>query len=93
MNSYKFDWKNTLTGTIELIAENGTLAEEKLMTMTLKELLDKSKYVSDDKGRSIRFVDLDGNKFSDSLDEQDWNKFIHLFKIQFDQNSQLSHLQ
>ena len=74
MNSYKFDWKNNLTGTIELIAENGTLAEEKLMTMTLKELLDKSKYVSDDKGRSIRFVDLDGNKFSDSLDEQEWNK-------------------
>ena len=74
MNSYKFDWKNTLTGTIELDAENGTLAEEKLMNMTLKELLDKSKYVSDDKGRSIRFVDLDGNKFSDSLDEQEWNK-------------------
>ena len=71
MNSYKFDWQNTLTGTIELEAENGTLAEEKLMNMTLKELLDKSKYVSDDKGRSIRFVDLDDN-FSDSLDEQDW---------------------
>ena len=73
MNSYKFDWQNTLTGTIELEAENGTLAEEKLMNMTLKELLDKSKYVSDDKGRSIRFVDLD-DSFSDSLDEQDWNK-------------------
>ena len=29
MNSYKFDWQNTLTGTIELEAENGTLAEEK----------------------------------------------------------------
>ena len=73
MNSYKFDWKNTLTGTIELEAENGTLAEEKLMNMTLKELLDKSKYVSDDNGRSIRFVDLDDN-FSDSLDEQDWHE-------------------
>ena len=74
MNSYKFDWKNTLTGTIELEAENGILAEEKLMNMTLKELLDKSKYVSDDKGRSIRFVDSDGNIFSDSLDEQDWKE-------------------
>ena len=71
MNSYKFEWQNTLTGTIELEAENGTLAEEKLMNMTLKELLEQSKYVSDDKGRSIRFVDLDDN-FSDSLDEQDW---------------------
>ena len=74
MNPYKFDWKNTLTGTIELDAENGTLAEEKLMNMTLKELLDKSKYVSDDKGRSIRFVDLDESYFSDSLDKQDWQE-------------------
>ena len=74
MNSYKFDWQNTLNGTIELEAENGVLAEEKLMNMTLKELLDQSKYVSDDKGRSIRFVDLDGNQFSDSLDEQDWKE-------------------
>ena len=73
MNSYKFDWQNTLTGTIELEAENGTLAEEKLMNMTLKELLEKSKYVSDDIGRSIRFVDLDDG-FSDSLDEQDWHE-------------------
>ena len=73
MNSYKFDWQNTLTGIIELEAENGTLAEEKLMNMTLKELLEKSKYVSDDKSRSIRFVDLDDG-FSDSLDEQDWHE-------------------
>ena len=74
MNSYKFDWQNTLTGIIEIEAENGTLAEEKQMNMTLKELLEKSKYVSDNKGRSIRFVDLDSNNFSDSLDEQDWKE-------------------
>ena len=49
MNKYQFDWKNTVTGTIEAEAEDGTSAEEKLMTMTLKELLEKSKYVSDDK--------------------------------------------
>ena len=73
MNSYKFDWKNTLTGTIELEAENGTLAEEKLMNMTLKELLDKSKYVSDDKGREIRFVDTD-DSFIDSMEEKEWNE-------------------
>ena len=80
MNSYKFDWQNTLTGTIELEAENGTLAEEKLMNMTLKELLEKSKYVSDDNGRSIRFVDLDDN-FSDSLDEQDWYEHKSVLQI------------
>ena len=77
MNSYKFDWKNTLTGIIELEAENGTLAEEKLMNMTLKELLEKSKYVSDDKGREIRFVDID-NSFIDSLEEKEWNELRHI---------------
>ena len=77
MNSYKFDWKNTLTGTIELEAENGIVAEEKLMNMTLKELLEKSKYVSDDKGREIRFVDID-NSFIDSLEEKEWNELRHI---------------
>ena len=77
MNSYKFDWKNTLTGTIELEAEDGTSAEEKLMTMTLKELLEKSKYVSDDKGREIRFVDTD-DSFIDSMEEKEWNELKHI---------------
>ena len=77
MNSYKFDWKNTLTGTIELEAENGIVAEEKLMTMTLKELLEKSKYVSDDKGREIRFVDTN-DSFIDSMEEKEWNELKHI---------------
>ena len=77
MNSYKFDWQNTLIGTIELEAENGTLAEEKLMNMTLKELLEKSKYVSDDKGREIRFVDT-GDSFIDSMEEKEWNELKHI---------------
>lgn len=77
MNKYQFDWKNTVTGTIELEAEDGTSAEEKLMTMTLKELLDKSKYVSDDKGREIRFVDTD-DSFIDSMEEKEWNELKHI---------------
>ena len=77
MNKYQFDWKNTLTGTIELEAEDGTSAEEKLMTMTLKELLDKSKYVSDDKGREIRFVDTN-DSFIDSMEEKEWNELKHI---------------
>ena len=77
MNSYKFDWKNTVTGTIELEAENGTLAEEKLMNMTLKELLEKSKYVSDDKGREIRFVDTN-DSFIDSMEEKEWKELKHI---------------
>ncbi len=77
MNSYKFDWKSMLTGTIDLEAEDGTSAEEKLMTMTLKELLDKSKYVSDDKGREIRFVDTN-DSFIDSMEEKEWNELKHI---------------
>ena len=77
MNKYQFDWKNTVTGTIELEAEDGTTAEEKLMTMTLKELLDKSKYVSDDKGREIRFVDTN-DSFIDSMEEKEWNELKHI---------------
>ena len=77
MNKYQFDWKNTVIGTIELEAEDGTSAEEKLMTMTLKELLDKSKYVSDDKGREIRFVDTN-DSFIDSMEEKEWNELKHI---------------
>ena len=77
MNKYQFDWKNTVTGTIELEAEDGTSAEEKLMTMTLKELLDKSKFVSDDKGREIRFVDTN-DSFIDSMEEKEWNELKHI---------------
>tara|TARA_B100002019_G_C20776101_1_gene359925 strand:- start:109 stop:345 length:237 start_codon:yes stop_codon:yes gene_type:complete len=77
MNKYQFDWKNIVTGTIELEAEDGTSAEEKLMTMTLKELLDKSKYVSDDKGREIRFVDTN-DSFIDSMEEKEWNELKHI---------------
>ena len=77
MNKYQFDWKNTVTGIIELEAEDGTSAEEKLMTMTLKELLDKSKYVSDDKGREIRFVDTN-DSFIDSMEEKEWNELKHI---------------
>ena len=77
MNKYQFDWKNTVTGTIELEAEDGTSAEEKLMTMTLKELLNKSKYLSDDKGREIRFVDTN-DSFIDSMEEKEWNELKHI---------------
>ena len=77
MNKYQFDWKNIVTGTIELEAEDGTSAEEKLMNMTLKELLEKSKYVSDDKGREIRFVDTD-DSFIDSMEEKEWNELKHI---------------
>ena len=62
----KFDWKNTLTGTFLKLK---MVLEEKLM-MTLKELLEKSKYVSDDKGREIRFVDTN-DSFIDSMEEKE----------------------
>ena len=42
METYKIDWKDVVYGTIEIDAENGLDAENKLMNMSLKELLEKS---------------------------------------------------
>ena len=40
METYKIDWKDVVYGTIEIVAENGLDAENKLMNMSLKELLE-----------------------------------------------------
>ena len=56
METYKIDWKDVVYGTIEIDAENGLDAENKLMNMSLKELLEKSSTGSDKIDREIRFV-------------------------------------
>ena len=38
MDTYRFDWKDIVYGSIEIEAENGMKAEEKLMEMTIEEL-------------------------------------------------------
>ena len=72
MEIYKFDWKDLVYGSIEIEAENGTAAEEKLMNMNIKQLIKKSKFDTDEGNRKIRFVDA-GIHFQD-LDEDEWKK-------------------
>ncbi len=72
MTKYRFDWKDVIHGTIEIEANCGKDAEEILMNMSLKDLLQSSQHNSDKNEREIRFVDA-GQHFQ-SLDQNDWNK-------------------
>ena len=60
METYKFDWKNTVTGTIEIEASSGREAEEKFRNMPSEELYKQSRWNSDGKNRCIRFVETEG---------------------------------
>ena len=64
MEIYKFDWKDLVYGSIEIEAENGTKAEEKLMNMNIRQLIKNSKFDTDEGNRKIRFVDA-GIHFQD----------------------------
>ena len=72
METYKIDWKDVVYGTIEIDAENGLDAENKLMNMSLKELLDKSSTGSDKADREIRFVSP--GKLLDPMSVEEWDK-------------------
>ena len=72
MEIYKFDWKDLVYGSIEIEAESGNAAEQKLMNMSIKELIKNSKYDTDKDDRKIRFVSS-GEDFQD-MDEEEWNK-------------------
>ena len=72
MNVYKFDWKDMMHGMIEIEAVNGREAEEKLMQLSLGDLLAQSQYDSGRSLREIRFADA-GNYFQ-SLDKDEWNE-------------------
>ena len=41
MTKYRFDWKDVINGTIEIDAQCGNDAEEILINMSLKDLLEK----------------------------------------------------
>ena len=71
MTKYRFDWKEVIHGTVEIEANCGNDAEEKFLTMPLKDLLEKSQYNSDKNQREIRFADA-GNHFQ-SLEKDDWD--------------------
>ena len=77
MDTYKIDWKDVVCGTIEIDAENGLDAENKLMNMSLKELLDKSSTGSDKADREIRFVSP--GKLLDPMSVEEWDKHKKYF--------------
>ncbi len=72
MGTYRFDWKDVVYGSIEIEANCGKDAEEILMNLSLKDLLEKSQSNSDKNERAIRFADA-GQHFQ-SLDKDDWDK-------------------
>ena len=77
MDTYKIDWKDVVYGSIEIDAENGLDAENKLMNMSLKELLEKSSTGSDKADREIRFVSL--GKLLDPMSVEEWDKHKKYF--------------
>ncbi len=72
MTTYRFDWKDVVYGLIEIEANSGTEAEEILMSLSFKDLIEKSVSNSDKNERKIRFVDA-GQHFQ-SLEKDDWDK-------------------
>ena len=77
METYKIDWKDVVYGTIEIDAENGLDAENKLINMSLKEILEKSSTGSDNIDREIRFVSP--GKLSDPMSDEEWDKYKKYF--------------
>ena len=75
MTKYRFDWKDVIHRTIEIDAQCGNDAEEILLNMSLKELLENSQYNSDKIEREIRFADA--GKHFESLDKDDWEELKH----------------
>ena len=69
MNTYKFDFKEIIHGSVEIEAEHGVEAEEKFMKMSLKDLLSRSQHASDGTEREIRFVVA---SIHESLELEDW---------------------
>ena len=72
METYKIDWKDVIYGSIEIDAENGLDAENQLMNMSLKELLEKSSTGSDKIDREIRFVNA--GQLLEPMTIEEWDK-------------------
>ena len=77
METYKIDWKDVVYGTIEIDAENGLDAENKLMNMSLKELLEKSSTGSEKIDREIRFVYA--GQLLEPMTSEEWDKHKKYF--------------
>ena len=56
MALYKFDWTATISGTIEIDAENGIEASELFSALNDQELVEQSEIMRAKNWREIRFV-------------------------------------
>ena len=56
MAPYKFDWTATISGTIEIDAENGIEASELFKTLNDQELVEQSEIMLARSWREVRFV-------------------------------------
>ena len=61
MDTYRFDFKEVIHGSLEIEAEHGIEAEQKFMDMSLRDLLKYSNHASDGTERKIRFVTVPQN--------------------------------
>ena len=77
METYKIDWKDVVYGTIEIDAENGLDAENKLMNMSLKELLEKSSTGSEKIDREIRLISP--GQLLEPMTSEEWDKHKKYF--------------
>ena len=77
METYKIDWKDVVYGTIEIDAENGLDAENKLMDMSLKELLEKSSTGSEKIDREIKIVSQ--GQLLEPMTSEEWDKHKKYF--------------
>ena len=77
METHKIDWKDVVYGTIEIDAENGLDAENKLMNMSLKELLEKSSTGSEKIDREIRFIRP--GQLLEPMTSEEWDKHKKYF--------------
>ena len=56
MDTYRFDFKEVINGTLEIEAEHGIEAEQKFIDMFLRDLLQHSNHTSDGTESKIRFL-------------------------------------
>ena len=70
MDTYRFDFKEVIHGSLEIEAEHGIEAEQKFMDMSLRDLLKYSNHASDGTERKIRFVTAPSEY---GLESEEWD--------------------
>ena len=67
--TYKFDWKDTIHGQVEIEADNSFEAEKIFREMTLEQRLEASTLGADKNTLDIKFIDIG---FGDIQTPEEW---------------------